>query len=860
MNTFTKQFKKIDLKMHGVRLPAFKIEDSYKKELGLSEDTDNLKFLKALCRENLKRFDFKEEKPKYLKRANHELKILKELGFVDYILLVWDVVKFCEESSIPIGLGRGSAAGSLVLYLIGVTHIDPVKYDLYFERFISKIRARKKVVDGVVYLDGSLMCDVDLDICYYNRHKVLKYLEEKFEGRTCKILTLNTLSSKLLIKECGKIAGGKTEVEMNEVSALIPKVYGQVHDLEDAYKKVKKFKEWCDENEKVYGTALRLRSLIKNKSVHPSGVLLSYDYIDKNVPTELTSDKNQVSSFDMNWASISNVKLDILGLRSVSVVYDACNRIGINPLNIDLNDYEKIYSHLDDLKTQHGLFQIEADANYGVCQKIKPKSLEQLSAVLALGRPGAMQFVDQYANYCNNDVYEPIHTLFDEILKSTGGVALYQEQLMQMAHKIGFTLDEAEVLRRIVGKKKVSEVKKWKKKINEKIEENRLSNEWTGSKGDVDAGEVLWKILEDSANYSFNKSHSLAYASLSAITIYLKFNHPKEFFLSLLKMTKHEPNPLEEVGKIQRELHAFGIKLLPPHIIKSELDFSVEGNDIRFGLLSVKGISDKTIEKLNNFRNEYSNKFEIFQAANEAGVSIGVLSALIQAGALEGFKQIRSKVVLEAQLWNLLTPREKLLVTPLGEENDYDLFAIVKFLNKTLNDKGVSQIKDSRLGTIKRNYIPYRDIYMQNSKNEDFANWYYERKLLGYNHGKGLNAIFKETKPNSITIREVFERPVNSLVTFTGFITEYYSGTSRKARKTKYLRYQISDETSFCTGLIFNDGQIQECRALNGGDVPQEEDIVMVRGVRKDDCVFIQEIKSQSHKIYTKLSDLKNKS
>ena len=188
MNTFTKQFKKIDLKMHGVRLPAFKIEDSYKRELGLSEDTDNLKFLKALCRENLKRFDFKEEKPKYLKRANHELKILKELGFVDYILLVWDVVKFCEESSIPIGLGRGSAAGSLVLYLIGVTQIDPVKYDVYFERFISKISARKKVVDGVVYLDGSLMCDVDLDICYYNRHRVLKYLEEKFKGRTCKIL------------------------------------------------------------------------------------------------------------------------------------------------------------------------------------------------------------------------------------------------------------------------------------------------------------------------------------------------------------------------------------------------------------------------------------------------------------------------------------------------------------------------------------------------------------------------------------------------------------------------------------------------------------------------------------------------
>ena len=174
------------------------------------------------------------------------------------------------------------------------------------------------------------------------------------------------------------------------------------------------------------------------------------------------------------------------------------------------------------------------------------------------------------------------------------GVCLYQEQMMKMAHKIGFTLDEAEILRRIVGKKKVAEVRKWKKKIREKIKENNL---------DKEIGDVLWKVLDDSANYSFNKSHSLAYAALSAATIYLKFKYPKEFYLSLLKMTRFEPDPISEISKIQKELRHFDMELLPPHLIKSSLDFSIEENNIRFGLLSIKGISEKSIDKLNNFKN-----------------------------------------------------------------------------------------------------------------------------------------------------------------------------------------------------------------------------------------------------------------
>ena len=182
-----------------------------------------------------------------------------------------------------------------------------------------------------------------------------------------------------------------------------------------------------------------------------------------------------------------------------------------------------IYQQLQDFKTPHGCFQIEAETNFKVCKKVKPRNLEELSGVLALARPGALEFVDQYANFTTNNQYEGIHEFFDSVLSGSGGVALYQEQLMKMSNKIGFTLDEAEVLRRIVGKKKVEEVKKWQEKISEKIKENNLAPE---------IGDILWRILENSANYSFNKSHSMSYAALAACTVYLKFKNPQHFFLA----------------------------------------------------------------------------------------------------------------------------------------------------------------------------------------------------------------------------------------------------------------------------------------------------------------------------------------
>lgn len=495
---FTDLFETVKIPMPGVRLPEFTVDNKHKEKLKLDISISNKDFLRELCKIGFQTLNLDKKSKlyqEYGERTKYELSIFDELGFTDYILLVWDILNFCKENGIPTGLGRGSAAGSLVLYLIGVTKINPVKYGLYFERFVSKIRAKKSIINGITYLDGSLMADVDIDICYYRRQEVLKYINDKYQGKTSKILTFNTLSSKLVIKEVGKIFASKPEEEMTNVTSMIPKVHGQIEDLEKAHEKVTGFREWCEANPETYEIALKLKDLIKNKGVHPSGVMISYDKLEDICPVELSSDKDLVSSYDMNQVSLFSLKVDILGLRGVSVVDDVCKMLKFKVEDIDVSD-ASIYKALQNLKYPHGLFQIEADLGFRTTQKVKPHNFDELSAILALARPGAMQFIDMYADFTNGGEYKSIHPFFDDILKETGGVAIYQEQLMKMANKIGFTLDEAEVLRRIVGKKKLEEVKAWQQKIEDKVKQHNLDPAISG---------ILWKILNDSASYSFNK-------------------------------------------------------------------------------------------------------------------------------------------------------------------------------------------------------------------------------------------------------------------------------------------------------------------------------------------------------------------
>jgi len=851
MKTFLNKFSQYkNCVPPGVRLPKINIEEKYYKSLGLETSVSNFKFLQALCDKNLslKDIDFNKNKlSSYKDRLKYELDTLKELGFVDYILLNWDIINYCHENNIPVGPGRGSAAGSLVLFLLGVTSVDPVKYELFFERFVSKSRARKIEKDGVTYLDGSLLADVDNDIAYEHRQKVIDYIEKKNQHKTSKILTLNTLSSKLCVKECGKIVEELSEKDVNLVSDFIPKKFGKVHSIEKALEESERFKKWSDEHPDCIKIAKKIQGLNKNTGVHPSGIAISYYKISEICPLQSTNDGSTVTGYDMNWVAELMVKFDILGLRTLSVIYDVCNSLNIDVNKIDLDDKSNYLPLQDSLRSPHGLFQIEADTNFRVCQSIKPKNLEQLSAVIAIARPGALEFSDMYAEYVRTNNSNVVHDFFSDVLSYTGGIPLYQEQLMKMAVKIGFSLDESEQLRRIVGKKKVDQMQEWKSKIKSKVLENDLPEE---------VGDILWSVAEDSANYSFNKSHSIAYATLAAWTTYLKFNFPQDFFLSLLKMTKFEPSPQEEINNICQDLPFFNIKLLPPDLERSSMDFSKEGDHIRFGLNSIKGVSEKSLNALSEFRSlDKPNKFNTFVSAKQAGLNIGILSSLIQAGCLPEYQSSRSLLVLEAQSFNLLTDREKKCVIQLGKKFDYKLLDIIaKAKEGMLASDNKPLMKESRFNTFKNKYNKYKEIYLQNKKYEKFANWFFETKLLGYSYSGDLKSVFcgNEDIYNSLN----FYDEGRARGKFIGVVADVFKGVSRNGNK--YFKMIISDEYGKYPVMFMDNSRGSKYTDYvdSGKKLPEKDDIIAIIGGKSSDIVFADNIIPLKEKIYMKLGDV----
>ena len=867
---FYEQFEEYDqCAPPGVLLPKINIEPRYYKELGIPKNSSNLKFLKTLCWNNMKAKGLTKKDTAYVDRMKMELEILEELGFIDYILLNWEVLNFCHEQGIPTGPGRGSAAGSLVLYFLGVTKVDPIKYDLFFERFVSRSRAKKiKGKDGITYLDGSLLADVDNDIAYDRRGEVIDYIKQKYEGRTCKILNLVTLSGKLCIKEVGKLVALKDEEEMNYISDQIPVTFGQVAPLKDAVAESEKFAEWTQSNPHAFSIALKLERLIKNTGVHASGIAISHHKLTDICPIQTTKEGDLISCYDMNWIAELTVKFDILGLKTLTVLNDAKNLLketkglDINFDDIDLSD-DFIYKNLQELRHKggQGLFQIEADTNFDVCCTVKPRNLEEISAVVALARPGALEFKDQYASYIRTGDSELVHPEFSDILDYTGGIPLYQEQLMKMAVKVGFSLDEAEQLRRIVGKKKVSEMPKWKSKIEEKITENNLEKK---------VGDILWKVAEDSANYSFNKSHSISYAILSAWTTYVKFTYPQEFFIALLMMAKNEADPFEQISKVSSELSIYNIKLLRPDLVKSQQDFIVEGKDIRYGLNAIKGVSEKSLQSILNYNDyikeiggaEKLNKFEIFEAAKQAKINIGLLSGLIQAGTLNSLvgTNSRARLVLEAQSYNILTDREKRIAKAYVPKYGDDILSLISKAGNNdsplMGDDNKLFMKESRLNTFMSKYRPYKEIYDKNcaNKNDDFASWYFEKQLLGYSYSKKLKDALKFRDAQSmVESRQIIDMNDNAPVKIICTVKSCVKRTSRNDKK--YYFIVAEDESGEFKSMFMEREHIPFLQ--KGKSLPEKDSIAIIWGRKSNTTVFVHDINVLDNKIYMKLSDIK---
>jgi DNA polymerase-3 subunit alpha len=505
MLPFLDRFEKIDLNIHGIRLPKFCLskEDHATLDLPFSlngSDLTSLELFNILVEKGFEKrlkndIDPKEEKS-YRDRLSYEMGVISPTDFVDYLLMVWDVVNIAKKNSIAVGPGRGSAASSLVLYCLGVTNIDPVKNGLYFERFLSPSRTTPNIVDGIKYYSDA--ADIDLDIEDSKREILIEILKKKYDGYFCKVSTYSTLQSRKNIKEVCKIVLGYSEQQSLEISSQIPSLFGKVHSLKNAVKEVPSFAEFVKENPKAYKIALKLSELNCSKGSHASAYIVSYNKLVDSIPCEMGEDE-MVTSYDMNYAQLDNIKLDLLGLKAVGIINEVCSNLNLKPEDFDIN-YENVFSHLQDVKYPYGLFQISGDCNLGVVNKVKPKNMDDLAAVTALARPGALQFVDRYAQFVNEGKNESIHPFFDELLKSTASLALYQESTMQMCEKIGLTKADGEVIRKCIGKKKIKEMAKWKDIIFETCEKNGLNKQ---------IPDLLWEILEQSANYSFNKCLSL---------------------------------------------------------------------------------------------------------------------------------------------------------------------------------------------------------------------------------------------------------------------------------------------------------------------------------------------------------------
>jgi DNA polymerase-3 subunit alpha len=778
----------------------------------------------------------------YSDRVNYEISVLERLGFTNYLLMVHHMLSWCDKNSVPYGVGRGSVAGSMVAYLLGITKADPIKYRLLFERFLNEARTKQKVVDGIKYSDGGSVPDIDTDFSYIHRKRFLTdYLYSVYAGRTCKIQTFNSMTSRLCLKEVGKAVAECTDEEMNFVTKAVEVVFGQPRSIKSLLDgdgdnpPNPAVCGWASKHKEASWISLKLENLIKNYGVHASGYIVSYESLDECMPYKMV-DGEYVSAYDMEGALQSAIKLDILGIRTLDIINETAIDIREKldcEFSVDNIDFEssEIYDFLRNTDHTYGLFQVGSGLGRKTMRDVSPKNLNQLSDVLALGRPGAMAFIPKYVKYARNGVFETLHPLLDPYLMDTAGIVLYQEQLMEIAVKVfGCTMSEANDLRKCVGKKLVDEIGKFEAKFVDYASSNGIP---------LEAVEIFWKIVKASASYSFNRSHSVSYAILTAQTAYLKSKYPLFFFKNALRMAKHEAKPHDKYAQIIKELPHFGIKILPPSLSTNNLDFEVEGNNaIRIGLSSLRGISTANFEKLKEYQDGQSNKFKVFEAISEAGIPVSVLESLIKAGCFSDFESNRSLLCLEARVWGLLTSRERSMAILLGESHSFRLLDILLSAKDGLiAPDGKPFMKTagrSRWDTFYKAYLPYKDKYMKEKCSQSLTNYFAEVDVCGFSYSESLKDIYGKEYSDISNISDALEDSGGK----SRIIFRVKSFEMKKSSNGKdYCRMVISDESGECDALIFSDA-IRQIEEQNSGFLATG-DIAIALVSSKDELFFM---------------------
>ena len=648
----------------GVRkLPKYQVP----KEFWDSEEEEgeaSWRYLHHLCYEGLNR-RYGSEKPELTERLDYELSVIRNMGFIDYFLIVWDFINYAKTNGIMVGPGRGSAAGSIVAYTLAITDIDPLKYDLLFERFLNPERVS--------------MPDIDVDFCYERRGEVIDYVVSKYgKDNVAQIVTFGTLAAKGVIRDVGRVLD-MPYAQVDAIAKMIPKELNIT--IDKALKMNPLLKKEYDENSQIkylIDMSKRLEGLPRHTSMHAAGVLISQKAVDEYVPLSRSSDGTITTQYIMTTLEeLGLLKMDFLGLRTLTVIQDAVNLVKknkgvtINLQDIDYND-KQVLDYIGTGKTD-GIFQIESAGMKSFMKELKPESLEDIIAGIALYRPGPMDFIPKYLKGKNDrDSITYDCPQLEPILKTTHGCIVYQEQVMQIVRDLaGYTLGRSDLLRRAMSKKKQAVMEKERKNFVYGNEEEGVDGCIKRGIDEATANKIYDEMI-DFAKYAFNKSHAAAYGVVSYQTAYLKYYYPVEFMASLL--TSVIDNSSKVIEYVQT-CKGMGIDILPPDINQSERNFTAQGGAIRYGLSALKSIGKAMVDQLvseRNARGPFQNLQEFLERISECDLSKRIVESLIKAGALDCLEgNRRQKMMIYTSIMDNISQSKKKMMA--GQMSLFDI-------------------------------------------------------------------------------------------------------------------------------------------------------------------------------------------
>lgn len=671
----------VEIEFGVTKLPHYDVPEGY----------DSYSYLKFLCEEGLRK-RYGESTQELQERLEYELNVIRNMGYVDYFLIVWDFINYAKQNKIAVGPGRGSAAGSIVAYCLAITDIDPIKYNLLFERFLNPERVS--------------MPDIDIDFCYERRPEVIDYVMNKYgKDQVVQIVTFGTLAARGVIKDVGR-ALDMPYAKTDMLSKMIPTDLGIT--IDKALEMNNEFRmqyETDDEVKYLIDTCKRLEGLPRHSSMHAAGVVIGSKPLDEFVPLSRASDGTITTQFTMTTIEeLGLLKMDFLGLRTLTVIQNAEKLVRKYKPDFDINkiDYndKKVLEMIGNGKCE-GVFQLESAGMKSFMKELKPNSLEDLIAGISLYRPGPMDFIPKYIKGKNNpDTITYECKELEPILAPTYGCIVYQEQVMQIVRDLaGYTMGRSDLVRRAMSKKKQS--------VMEKERQNFVyGNEEEGVPGCVAKGipeaiaSKIYDTMMDFAKYAFNKSHAACYAFVAFQTAYLKCYYPVEFMAALMTSV------LDNTGKVSQYILAsrqMGIEILPPDINLGEGVFSAEGNTIRYGLSAIKSLGRPVIEAIVEERNtngQFTDIKDFVTRLSGREVNKRTVESFIKSGAFDSFGLTRKQMMLvyaeimdsvnqgrkasvegQMSLFDMFEPDDRpteVVVPEVGEFNSDELLAMEK--------------------------------------------------------------------------------------------------------------------------------------------------------------------------------------